>query len=59
MAARNREAILRFLDIFMVGFIGKLVIRELHQNAVTKVPHPTQSGIWGMSLHIELFPVLV
>lgn len=42
MAARTLEAIFRFWDLFVLGFVGKLVItRELHQNAVAKFPHLT------------------
>lgn len=57
VAARNIETILRSLDIFVLGFIGKLVItRDLNQIAVTKFSLP-YSGIWGRSLHLELFPI--
>lgn len=48
MATRTIEAIFRFLDLFVLGFIGKLVITgELHQNAVTKFP-PPYVGMWEM-----------
>lgn len=51
MAARNIEAIFRFLDIFMLGFTGELVvIRELHQNALTKSP-PGQRSAPGTVSH--------
>lgn len=42
MATRNTEAILRFSDVFILGFVGKLVImRGLCQNAVTKFSPPS------------------
>lgn len=42
MAARNREAILRCLDAFIPGFLGKLAIMRGHgQNAVTKFSPPS------------------
>lgn len=58
MAARTIEVIFRFLDLFVLGFIRKLVItKKLHQNAVTKsTPPPPLCRHMGNVLHPELFP---
>lgn len=47
------------MDIFMLGFIGKLVIiRGLRQNGMTKFSLPSSlKCLGGTLLHIELIPI--